>query len=126
MDYRTPLSRVRGLGSAKEGTGHWISQRVTGIALVPLVLWFIFALIGHLGASHAEVVAWLSNPVSATLMTLGIGAGFAHARIGLQEVIADYVHGEGAKVAALLMVNFACWGFAIAAIFSIWKIAFTA
>ena len=97
MSLRTPLGRVRGLGSAKEGTAHWWAQRLTAIALVPLVLWFAVSLIVLAGADHATVAAWLRDPVAAVLMLLLILAGFHHAQLGMQVVIEDYVHSEVAQ-----------------------------
>jgi succinate dehydrogenase / fumarate reductase membrane anchor subunit len=105
MTMRSPLGRVRGLGSAKTGTGHWWSQRLTAIALVPLTLWFVGAVAMRAGADHAEVAAWLSSPWSACLMILLIVATFYHGWLGLQVVIEDYIHDERIKIASLLLVK---------------------
>ncbi len=102
MSRRSALGQVRGLGSAKEGTGHWWSQRLTSLALVPLSLWFMISLAAMAGADHASVVAWIGSPVVAGLMILLVTATFYHAYLGLQVVIEDYVHGEGWKMALLL------------------------
>jgi len=107
MMRRTQLGRVRGLGSAKSGTGHWWAQRLTAIALIPLVIWFVVSVIVLTGAPHAAVVAWLGNPLTATLMVLLIFATFHHAQLGLQVVIEDYVHGEGTRLALIVLVKFA-------------------
>ena len=92
-DMHTPLSRVRGLGSAKEGTDHFWRQRLTAIANVPLILFFIWVVISLNGASHAEVVAYLSKPWVAIIMLMVLGAGIYHMKLGMQVVIEDYVHG---------------------------------
>ncbi len=123
MSLRTPLGRVRGLGSAKEGTAHWWAQRLTALALIPLVLWFVVSLIVMTGAGHGAVAEWLRNPVSAVLMLLLILAGFHHAQLGLQVVIEDYVHAEWLKFALVTAVKFAAVALGIGAAFSILKIA---
>jgi succinate dehydrogenase / fumarate reductase, membrane anchor subunit len=105
MTSRSPLGHARGLGSAKEGVQHWWVQRMTALALVPLVLWFVASIIGLAGASHAEVVAWIGRPLPAVLLLLLIAAGFHHSQLGLQVVIEDYVHDEGHKMVALIAVK---------------------
>jgi succinate dehydrogenase / fumarate reductase membrane anchor subunit len=121
---RTPLGRVRGLGAAKDGVGHWWVQRLTAVALVPLILWFVASIVGLVGADHAAFVAWLSRPFNAVLMTVLLIAGFHHLQLGLQVVIEDYVHHEAAKFAGLVVVKFAAALLALAGIFSVLKIAF--
>ena len=102
---RSPLGRVRGLGSAREGVGHWWAQRMTALALVPLALWFVAALVGLTGADHAAARAWIASPVPAALLVLLVIVSFYHGALGLQVVIEDYVHHEGAKLAALIAVG---------------------
>jgi succinate dehydrogenase / fumarate reductase membrane anchor subunit len=121
---RSPLGRAVGLGSAKEGVEHWWMQRLTAIALVPLALWFVASVIALAGADHVAVIEWLSGPLAAILMLLLIGATFYHAALGLQVVIEDYVHGEGAKFAALVLNKLICFALAVAGIFAVLKIAF--
>ncbi len=121
---RSPLGRALGLGSAKEGVEHWWLQRVTALALVPLSLWFVAALIGHLGADYGAAVAWLRSPITAIVMIpLGIGT-FVHMALGLQVVIEDYVHHEAAKVASLLILRLAYWALGAAALFAVLRVAF--
>jgi len=105
MSLRTPLARVRHLGSAKDGTHHWWLQRVTALALLPLTLWFVISVIGLAGADHAAVAAWAGHPLSAALLVLLLVATFYHAVLGLQVVIEDYVHDRVARTALLLLVQ---------------------
>jgi succinate dehydrogenase / fumarate reductase membrane anchor subunit len=102
MSMRSPLGRVRGLGSAREGVGHWWAQRMTSLALVPLALWFVAALVGLTGADYATARDWIATPVPAALLVLLIVATFYHGALGLQVIIEDYVHHEGAKLSLLL------------------------
>ncbi|HEX9465143.1 MAG TPA: succinate dehydrogenase, hydrophobic membrane anchor protein [Alphaproteobacteria bacterium] len=119
---QSDLKRVRGLGSAKAGVGHWWAQRVTALALIPLTLWFVASVIGLVGASHAAVVDWIASPIPAVLLVLLIAATFHHAQLGLQVVIEDYVHREGAKVALILFVKGAAIVLALAALFAVLRI----
>lgn len=121
---RTPIGRVRGLGSAKSGMHHWWMQRVTAVALIPLTLWFVASLISLAGAGYAETVAWLGSPIVAVLMIALIIATFYHAALGLQVVIEDYVHHEGVKLVLLLGVKLLSFLLAIAALFAVLKLAF--
>ena len=121
---RSPLGRALGLGSAKEGVEHWWAQRTTAVALVPLALWFVAALIGHLGTDHASAVAWLRSPLTAVAMILLVVATFAHMALGLQVVIEDYVHHEATKIASLVLVRLACWALGAAALFAVLRVAF--
>ncbi|QLH40602.1 MAG: succinate dehydrogenase, hydrophobic membrane anchor protein [Defluviicoccus sp.] len=106
MELRSSLGRARGLGSAKEGVGHWWAQRVTAIALVPLAIWFVCAAISLLGADYSTFQAWISEFGNALLMILTALVLFYHAHLGMQVVIEDYVHGEAARIATLLIVKF--------------------
>jgi len=106
MSLQTPLGRARGLGSAKEGVSHWWTQRVTAVALVPLTLWFVVALLSVAGADYETVVAWIARPFNAVLLIALLISMFYHAILGLQVIIEDYVHHEGTKVASLLVMKF--------------------
>ena len=122
-DMRTPRARVRGLGSAKDGTGHFIAQRVTAVAMIPLALALIAAIVSQLGASHADFKAFLSNPLVAVGFLLLIFTGTHHMRLGMQVIIEDYVHGEGLKVLALVGNTFFAIVIAAVAGFSVLKLA---
>jgi len=124
MSFKTPLGKVRGLGSARNGTGHWWMQRLTALALVPLGLWLMASLVALVGSNHAAVLAWLDRPVPAVLMILLLCAGFYHAKLGLQVVVEDYVHSESLKLILQVLINFACVGLGIACVFAVLKIAF--
>ena len=105
---RSPLGRVLGLGSAKEGVEHWWMQRLTAIALVPLAIWFAVAALGMIGADRAAMVAWMHQPMSAVFAVLLIIAVIYHLALGLQVVIEDYVHGEGWKLALIIVMRLWC------------------
>ena len=103
-DFRTPLSRARGLGSAKHGVGHFISQRVSAIALVLLIPWALWSAYHLAGRGYEGVQAWLGHPVDAGLLVLLALAGLYHGQLGIRVVIEDYVEGRAARM-ALLIVN---------------------
>lgn len=123
---RSPLGRAVGLGSAKEGVEHWWVQRITAVALVPLVLWFVVAVVHHMGADRATLIEWLRTPVPAVLLILLLGAGFYHSALGLQVVIEDYVHGEGLKLTTLIVMRLAHFLLAALGIFAVLDLAFAA
>jgi len=120
---RTPLGRVRGAGSAKSGVQHWWGQRVTSLALLPLTLWFVLSLASSAGMTVEQARAWIGHPLNAVLLLAMIGLTFHHIAAGLQVVIEDYVHVEGAKVIALLAVKAACALLALTAALSVLRIA---
>ena len=120
---RTPLGRAVGLGSAKEGVEHWWWQRLTAVALVPLSLWVVAALIGHLGGGYETAVAWIGSPVPAILLILALAAGLYHAALGVQVVIEDYVHEEWMKVTALILLRLFCFLLAVAGIFAVLRLS---
>ncbi len=124
MSFRTPLSRVTGLGSAKEGTEHFWVQRMTAVANVPLMLFFVWLVISLIGADRAQMFETFANPVIAALTILMIVSASIHMRLGLQTVIEDYVHGEGLKISLVLLNNFFSYGVAAVAVVSLLKLSF--
>ena len=123
-DLRTPLARARGLGSAKAGVHHWWAQRLTAIALIPLVVWFAISLVMMSGAEYEVVRAWIGSPVVMVLLILTIAVGLHHAQLGIQVVIEDYVHSDGFKLALIVLLRFIAVFFGLAAIVAILRIGF--
>ena len=123
-DLRTPLARARGLGSAHAGLHHWWMQRLTAIALVPLVAWFAVSLVMMSGADYGVVRAWIGSPFVMVLLILTIVVGLHHGQLGLQVVIEDYIHGEGRKLALILLVRFVAVLSGLAAVVAILRIGF--
>jgi len=122
---RSPLGRVRGLGSAKDGTHHWWAQRLTALALIPLTVWFVISVIVMTGGDYYAMVAWAGSPLVAGLLILLIVATFYHGALGLQVVIEDYVHHEMTKLALLLFVKATALVLALAAVLSVLSLLFT-
>jgi succinate dehydrogenase / fumarate reductase, membrane anchor subunit len=123
MDRRTPLARARGLGSAKEGVHHWWMQRLTAIALIPLVVWFAISLVMLSGADYTTVRAWIGSPLVMVLLILTIGVGLHHGQLGLQVVFEDYTNGA-IRVAMIVLTKFIAILFGLAAIVAILRIGF--
>ena len=121
MSLRTPLSEAKGLGSAKEGAAHWWLQRLTAVALIPLVIWLAFAVAMLGDANYEAVLAWLQKPHVAVLLILLVAATFYHTQLGLQVIVEDYVHGW-LKVATLILINFLCIVLAVTGIVALLKI----
>jgi succinate dehydrogenase / fumarate reductase membrane anchor subunit len=126
MSLRNPLAKARGLGSAKDGTAHWWAQRVSAIALVPLVLYVLYLLVSLAGADYATVRLTIAQPVNALLLILFIGTAFWHARLGLQVVIEDYIHVGWLEITLMIAVKFVYVVLGLAAIIAIGRIAFSA
>jgi succinate dehydrogenase / fumarate reductase membrane anchor subunit len=106
MSLRSPLSRVLGLGSAKDGTAHWWAQRVTAVALVPLTLWFVFSLLTLPDFEYETVRTWLSVPVTGFLALLLVGVLGYHSYLGTIVIVEDYVTSSGMKVLTLMSLRF--------------------
>jgi len=124
MSLRSPLGRVLGTGSAKDGTGSWWAERVTSVALIPLTLWFFFSLLLLPSLDYLTVKTWLSVPLSSFLAVLSIAVLTYHSYLGTTVVIEDYVHATGLKILSLLTLRFLyvlCGG---ASIFATLHVAF--
>ena len=124
MSLRSPLGRVLGHGSAKEGVQHWWLQRLTAIALVPLSAWFLASLIALPALDHATVVAWIGQGWTALLLILFVLVAAWHSQHGVRVVVEDYVHAPGLKTLTLVVVTFAHVVVAAAATFAVLKVAF--
>jgi len=121
---RTPLARVRGLGSAKSGTEHFWRQRLTAVANVPLTIGFVLIVVTLLGRNHAAAQQILGTPLVAIVMLLFIGSAIYHMRIGMQVIIEDYVHDEVIKLALLMANTFFAVAVGLAAAYAIFKLSF--
>src|SRR4051794_17006712 len=121
---RSPLGRVIGLGSAKEGVDHWWAERITALALVPLTLWFVVAVIQLAGADRAAFVEWVRHPVPAVLLVLLLIATFYHNALGLQVVIEDYVENEALRFGLIIIMKLVSVVLTVLGIFSVLKLSF--
>ena len=121
---RTPLSQVKGLGSAKEGTGHFWVQRLTAIGLVPLILWLSFSIAALPGMDYVSIREWISSPFTSIMLILFLIAGFYHAKLGLQTVIEDYIGNHSTRTVMIIIVSFLATILAVTGVFSVLRIAF--
>ena len=124
MSPGNPLRGVLGFGSAKGGSAHWYSQRVTGVALVLLGSWLILSLACLGGATYGNVSKWLGSPTSSTLMVLLVVVAAWHAALGLQVVVEDYVSSSGLRAAVLVAVKFALVAAAVLGVLAVLRITF--
>lgn len=133
MSFRSPLGKAKGLGSAKDGTGHFIAQRVTALALIPLVIWVVIATLqlpamDYFNMSEAHMreitIEWFSGPFNAIMTIFFIIAIFYHGALGMQVVIEDYVHTEWVKIFSIAIINISSFAAATIGIFSILTIYF--
>lgn len=122
MSLRTPLSLAKGLGSAKEGAGHWWAQRLTSVALVPLTLWLVITLAAFDDLSYGAAIEWMQSPLVAVGLALLVVVTFYHLQLGLQVIVEDYVHGW-LKIVTLVLLNFACISLVFIGLFSIIKVS---
>jgi succinate dehydrogenase / fumarate reductase membrane anchor subunit len=124
MSTRTPLSRARGLGSARSGVHHFWSQRITAVALVPLVIWLVGSLAYHAGSDYESARAFFAQPVAGALLLLLIGTGAYHMKLGMQVIVEDYIHKEGTKLVLLMLNSFFCVAIALIGGLAIIKLSF--
>jgi succinate dehydrogenase membrane anchor subunit len=120
---RSPLGRAIGLGSAKEGVGHWWAQRITALALVPLALWFVISVVELAGADRAMVVAWVRQPLPAVLLVSLLIATFYHGALGLQVVIEDYVENETVRLGLVIVMRLLAIVFVVRGILAVIKLS---
>lgn len=120
---RSPLKRARGLGSAKQGVGTFLAERISAIALIPLTLWFVFSVARLNALSYLGMRAWAHEPAHAVLLALFLATLFYHSNLGVTVVVEDYVAGEGRKLVMLLLVKFAHAALAAVGIFAVLTIA---
>ena len=123
MSLRHPIARARGLGSAKNGAHHFIVQRLTAVALIPLAIWFLVAALRLLHGEYADARTWLAQPLNASLMSVFIMALFYHAQLGVQVVIEDYVHTPWMELSMQIGTKFLCFFAAVASLLAIVRIA---
>jgi len=121
-DLRTPLARVRHLGSARSGTHHWWMQRLSALALVPLTIWFAIAVVQLIGADYVTVKLWLAKPYSMIAMIATIALSFYHGQLGLQVVIEDYITAEWQKLTAIILVKFAAVALGLTGIVAVLRV----
>ena len=124
MSMITPFKKIQGLGSAKEGTDHFWHQRLTSIANIPLMIYFVWLIISLNGAPYSEVVTQLSSPITAVVLLLVMISALVHMKLGMQVVIEDYVHGEGKKIACIIGNIFFTFVIGAISIFAILKLGF--
>jgi succinate dehydrogenase / fumarate reductase, membrane anchor subunit len=121
--FRTPLSRARGLGSAHNGVARFLSERATSVALVPLTLWAVYAVLAIAPAGYPGAVAFLQSPINAVLAALTMFVSALHMKMGMQVIVEDYIHKPSSKILLLLLNSAVCWLAAAIGVFSILKVA---
>ena len=124
MSTRTPLSRARGLGSARSGVHHFWMQRVTAVALVPLVIWLIASLAYHTGSDYETARSFFAQPIASGLLVLLIAATAYHMQLGMQVIIEDYIHKEGTKLVLLMLNSFFAVAIALISALAVMKLSF--
>ena len=123
---RSDLAKARGLGSAHEGVEHWMAQKITAIANIPLVIWFVYSIVDLKGASYSEFTTWLAQPLNAILTILFVLSTFYHAKLGAQVIVEDYISSKWLRMVKLIGQKLFLFAIGVACIFSILKVAFTA
>ena len=123
MSLKTPLGQVLGLGSAKDGTAHWWAQRLTAVALVPLLVWFTLTLLGLPDWSYLTVVGLMAGPLDSALLVLLVGVVVYHSHLGVQVVVEDYVSGTALKVATLVLLALAHLALGVTGVLAILRVS---
>ncbi len=123
MDFRAPLAKVRGLGSAREGTEHFIAQRLTAVALIPLYLWFVFSIVFLSRSDYATVISWIKHPFVTVMLISLLLATFYHAQLGVRVILEDYIKSEFTKVTLLVLTKFFAFVLGVASIVAVLRIA---
>jgi succinate dehydrogenase / fumarate reductase membrane anchor subunit len=123
VSLRSPLRRVLGLGTARDGVQHWWLQRLTSVALVPLSIWFVVSLLALPALDHATVIAWMGQSWTALLLIVLVLVATWHSQLGVRVVVEDYVHGTGAKTLTLVVVGFAHILIGAAGVFAVLRVA---
>jgi succinate dehydrogenase / fumarate reductase, membrane anchor subunit len=123
MSLRSPLGRVLGLGTARDGVRHWWMQRLTSVALVPLSIWFVVSLLALPALDHPTVVAWMGQSWTALLLIMLVLTATWHSQLGVRVVVEDYVHGPGVKTLTLVLVWFAHVIIGAAGTFAVLRVA---
>jgi len=123
MALRTPLRAALGLGAAKAGFSHWWLQRVTSVALIPLMLWFAFSVASFGDMRYVAFVGWVQAPLVTVLLMLMLVTLFYHLQLGLRVIIEDYVHVEWMKLVGILTMNFICVFLSVLGVVAVLKIA---
>jgi len=123
MSLQSPLARVRGLGSARQGSHHWWMQRISAIVLVPLCIWFVISILQLSSMGYAEVRVWMADPLSSVLLVMMLFALYYHAWLGVQVVIEDYIDSEWQKIACVLLVKFLALFAGLISIYSVLKVS---
>lgn len=125
-DYKTPLRKARGLGSAKSGAHHFIAIRFSAILLVPLILWFVYAIACLGGADLQTAREFIAHPVNATMLVILLLATFHHSALGMQVIFEDYIAHHGVRLAIQTLFNICCLVMAAIGVVSVLKLAFSA
>ena len=126
MSLRSPLGKAVGMGAAKEGAGHWWSQRVSSVGLLLLAPWFLISLLVLGDLAYVHLVSWMAKPLNAVLLCLLVVTLAYHAQLGLQVVVEDYVPSKGTRMVIMLLINFGLLMVGVLGVFSVLRIAFTA
>ncbi len=122
-ETRSPYKQAVGLGSARQGSGNWLAQRLTALALIPLFCWFVWGLFGHLLAGREALIGWLAAPATGIFASLALGVACYHAYLGFRVVVEDYVHAPASRGFLLVALRFLFFAVAFADVFMILRLS---